>query len=51
VSGRIVALDGSESELTAASILGPLEGALAALSWSVVALAVALALAQLHAWR
>ncbi len=51
VSGRIVALDGSASELTAASILAPLEGALAALSWSVVALAVALALAQLHPWR
>jgi hypothetical protein len=46
-----VALDGSEAELTAASILAPLEGALSALSWSVVALAVALALTQLHPWR
>jgi hypothetical protein len=51
VSGRVVALDGSEAELTAASILAPLEGALSALSWSVVALAVALALTQLHPWR
>jgi hypothetical protein len=51
VSGTVVAIDGSESELTATSILDPLEGALASLSWSVVALAVALALAQLHPWR
>lgn len=50
LSGTVVGLDGTTSELTAASILEPLEGALSALSWSVVALAVALALAQLHPW-
>jgi hypothetical protein len=48
VSGTVVATDGTVSDLSAATILGPLEGALAALSWSVVALAIALALARLH---
>jgi hypothetical protein len=48
VTGTVVATDGSVSDLTATALLDPLEGALAALSWAVVALAISLALARLH---
>ena len=47
VEGVIVREDGTREPLTAASMLAPLEAALKWLSWSMVALAVALAIAQL----
>jgi hypothetical protein len=49
VEGSVHGVDGTVSELTAATILGPLEAALRSLSWALVALAVALALARLAA--
>jgi hypothetical protein len=48
VEGAVLAPDGSRTELTAATVLGPLERALRSISWAVVALAVALALVQTH---
>ena len=47
VDGTVRALDGTTSELTADGILAPLEQALRSLSWAMVALATALALARL----
>ena len=49
VEGRVHGVDGSTTELSATSILAPLEGALRSLSWAMVAVAVALALARLAA--
>lgn len=46
VSGTLVMADGSRRQLTRALLLAPLEGALKALCWATVALAVALALAR-----
>jgi len=51
VEGVIVAADGSATELSARSILAPIEGALRTLSWAVVALATAVALAAIHPWK
>jgi hypothetical protein len=51
VEGTAHRTDGSTVELTASSILEPLEGALRACSWAMVAIAVALALAQLGPWH
>jgi hypothetical protein len=48
VEGTIVESDGRRSTITSASLLDPLEGSLKWLSASMVALAVALALARLH---
>ena len=47
VQGTVHATDGSVHELGTATILAPLEGALRALSWAMVVLALALALARL----
>jgi hypothetical protein len=46
VDGAMVHADGTVTPVTQASLLAPLELALRALSWSVVALAVALAIAR-----
>ena len=50
VHGTIMRSDGSIDEIDQASLLAPLEGALRALSWGAVSLAVALALARLGPW-
>jgi hypothetical protein len=47
VTGQIILADGEELALTAETVLEPLERALRAMSWSVVLLAAALALARL----
>jgi hypothetical protein len=47
VTGQIILADGEELALTAESVLEPLERALRAMSWSVVLLAAALAVARL----
>ena len=47
VTGRITLADGEELALTADRVLEPLERALRAMSWSVVLLAAALAIARL----
>jgi hypothetical protein len=47
IEGTVRGLDGSTQELSSASVLAPLEGALRAISWAMVALALALALARL----
>jgi hypothetical protein len=47
VTGRITLADGEELALTAERVLEPLERALRAMSWSVVLLAAALAVARL----
>lgn len=47
VTGRIVLADGEELPLTAERVLEPLEQALRAMSWSLVLLAAALAVARL----
>jgi len=47
LTGRIILADGEELALTAERVLEPLERALRALSWSVVLLAAALAVARL----
>ena len=47
VTGRITLADGEELALTAERVLEPLERALRAMSWSVVLLAAALAIARL----
>jgi len=47
VEGTLTLLDGSVQPLGSEALLAPLEGALRALSWGVVALAAALALARL----
>jgi hypothetical protein len=47
VTGRITLADGEELPLTAERVLEPLERALRAMSWSVVLLAAALAVARL----
>jgi hypothetical protein len=46
VDGTMVHIDGTVTPLTHATLLAPLEFALRALSWSIVALAVALAVAR-----
>jgi hypothetical protein len=48
VTGRVTLADGRVTELDRATLLAPLEQALRALSWSVVLLAAALAVARLH---
>ena len=50
VTGRIVHADGTIDDIDRAALLAPLEGALRALSWAAVALAVTLALARLGPW-
>ena len=50
VTGTIVRADGSIDEIDQASLLAPLEGALRALSWAAVSLAVTLALARFAPW-
>jgi hypothetical protein len=47
VSGRITLLDGSALSIDRASLLAPIEGALAAMSWAIVLLAAGLAVARL----
>ncbi len=47
VSGRVVLADGSELAIDERTLLAPLEGALAAMSWAVVLLAAGLAVARL----
>jgi hypothetical protein len=49
VEGTVHGVDGTLTELTAGTILGPLEAALRSLSWALVAVALALALARLAA--
>ena len=50
VEGTIVASDGTVVDITRATLLGPIEGALRALVWSTVTLAAALALSRLQPW-
>ena len=50
VSGTIIRYDGTSSDLERTTLLAPLEGALRALSWAAVTLAVALALARISPW-
>lgn len=50
VEGAVTLADGTAVALHRDLLLAPLESALRSLSWAVVALAVALALAQLHPW-
>ncbi|HEX2782658.1 MAG TPA: hypothetical protein VHN36_03665 [Ilumatobacteraceae bacterium] len=50
VSGTIVHDDGTTVDIDRGTLLSPLEGALRALSWAAVTLAVALALARLGPW-
>jgi hypothetical protein len=50
VDGIIVRSDGNTIDIEAETLLAPLEGALRALSWSAVTLAIALALARLGTW-
>ncbi len=47
VHGRVQMSDGTSLELDEAALLGPLEGALRALSWAVILLAAGLAVARL----
>lgn len=47
IEGTVHAIDGSSNQLSSALILAPLEGALRALSWAMIALALGLALARL----
>jgi hypothetical protein len=49
VEGTVRGVDGTTTELSATAILGPLEAALRSLSWAMVAVALALALARLAA--
>ena len=51
VEGVAHRTDGTTVPVTARTILGPLEGALRACSWAMVAIAVSLALARLGPWR
>ncbi len=50
VEGTIVGSDGDTSDIDRARLLAPLEGALRALSWGMVCLAVTLVLARLKPW-
>jgi hypothetical protein len=50
VRGTIVDSDGKVADVDRASLLEPLEGALRALSWAAVVLAVSLVLARLTPW-
>ena len=50
VRGTIVDSDDNVADIDRATLLAPLEGALRALSWAAVALAVTLALARLTPW-
>jgi hypothetical protein len=50
VEGTIVSTDGTATDVDRASLLAPLEGALRALSWAAVTLAVTLAFARLRPW-
>jgi hypothetical protein len=47
VDGAMVHVDGTVTPITFATLLKPLEFTLRALSWSVVALAIAMAVARL----
>ena len=48
VTGTIALADGDELQVDRDLLLGPLEQALRAMSWGIMALAAALAVAQLH---
>ncbi|HEX3089505.1 MAG TPA: hypothetical protein VHQ23_12680 [Ilumatobacteraceae bacterium] len=50
VYGTVVGNDGTTTDLDRATLLGPLESALRALSWAAVSLAVTLAFARLRPW-
>ena len=50
VTGTIVRADGRIDDIDQQALLAPLEGALRALSWAAVTLAVTLALARLGPW-
>ena len=50
VTGTIVRADGTIDDIDQASLLAPLEGALRALSWAAVSLAVTLVLARFGPW-
>ena len=50
VRGTITAIDGTATDIDRTALLAPLEGALRALSWATVSLAVTLALARLRPW-
>ena len=50
VTGTIVRTDGTIDDVDQASLLAPLEGALRALSWAAVSLAVTLVLARFAHW-
>jgi hypothetical protein len=50
VEGTVVGTDGTVADIDRAALLAPLEGALRALSWAAVTLAVTLALARLRPW-
>ena len=50
VRGTVVGSDGTASDIDRTTLLGPLEGALRALSWAAVTLAAALALGRLQPW-
>ncbi len=50
VRGTIASVDGEVADIDRATLLAPLEGALRALSWAAVVLAVTLALARLTPW-
>ena len=50
VHGTITSNDGTVSDIDRNALLAPLEGALRALSWAAVALAVTLAFARLRPW-
>lgn len=50
VEGTIIGSDGDTIDINRARLLAPLEGALRALSWAMVCLAVTLVLARLKPW-
>jgi hypothetical protein len=50
VEGNIISADGDVTDIDRARLLAPLEGALRAMSWAMVCLAVTLVLARLDLW-
>jgi hypothetical protein len=50
VEGNIISADGDVTDIDRARLLAPLEGALRAMSWAMVCLAVTLVLARLDPW-
>ena len=50
VEGTIVSADGEITDIDRARLLAPLEGALRAMSWAMVCLAITLVLARLDPW-